>query len=148
MRAVRRNQGFSLLEVVLALAVLVVGALVTLTVLMRTGTDSEKTKINAIATKACQDMAEALMSMPYTDLKILRDWSVANNQPLTFNVTAPGFPRLPNGGFIQGSYTLTDISDQFGYPPNSGRLWEIVIRVDYQTVHVAIHTRRKDPAYL
>jgi prepilin-type N-terminal cleavage/methylation domain-containing protein len=136
------SRGFSLLEVVLAMAVLVVGTLVCLTVMMGSSQNSEKSKLDAIAYKACQDMAEALMSMNYSELNTLKTWSTLNNKPLTFDVTAAGFP--PG---VQGTYTLQDVSDQIGFTQGSQRLWEITIRVDYQNVHAAIYTRRKDPNY-
>jgi prepilin-type N-terminal cleavage/methylation domain-containing protein len=136
----RADQGFSLLEVILAMSVLVIGALVTLTVMATTAQRNEKGKIDAIAYKSCQDMMEVLMSMPYADMANLKTWSVNAGQPLTFDVTAAGFPRQPNGSFVKGTYTLTDISQSF-------KIWEIVIRIDYQQVRVSLITLRKDPNY-
>lgn len=145
-----RNQGFSLLEVILALTVLVVGALVALTVIATTSNRNEKGKINAVAYKACQDMTEVLMSMPYADMTNLKTWSVNNAKPLVFDVQAAGFPRMPSGQFVQGTYTLTDITSNATYGFAAGttnKIWEIVVRIDFQDIHVSIITRRKDPAY-
>lgn len=126
---------------------MVVGALVALTVLMSTTQNNEQGKIDAIANKSCQDMTEVLMSMPYADLTNLKNWSTVNNQPLTFDVTASGFPRQSGGGFVKGAYSLTDVSDQFGYAANSKLIWKVTVRIDYQKTRTAIVTRRKDPNY-
>ena len=140
--------GFSLLEVILALSVLVIGALVTLTLIATTSNRNEKGKSDAVGYKACQDMMEVLMSMPYADMTNLKNWSVNNAQGLTFDISAAGFPRTPDGSLVKGTYTLTDISSTLGYAPgNENKLWEIIVRIDYQNIHLAIVSRRKDPAY-
>lgn len=147
MKTRRCDGGFSLLEVILAMSVLVIGALVTLTVMATTTQRNEKGKVDAVAYKACQDMMEVLMSMPYADMTNLKTWSVSTSTALSFDVTAAGFPRQSNGQFVKGTYTLTDISQSFGFPANDNKIWEIVVRIDYQQTRVSIISLRKDPNY-
>jgi prepilin-type N-terminal cleavage/methylation domain-containing protein len=139
--------GFSLLEIVLAMALLAIGALVTLTVLMSTARNNETGKVLAIANKSCQDMTEVLMSMPYADLANLVAWSQSSGRPLTFAVNAAGFPKQSDGTSVRGTYSLVDISDRYGFAANSNKIWEITVRIDHQNIHSAIVTRRKDPEY-
>lgn len=144
-RACERS-GFSLLEVMIALAVLTTGALVALTVMIGTSSRNEQQKQVVLAHKACQDTMEALLSMSYTDLCSLDDYE--NGPPaqaLTFSVTAPGFPRMPNGNPVTGTYTLLDISNQYGFTANSQKAFEIDVRVDYQNIHARMTTRRVQP---
>jgi prepilin-type N-terminal cleavage/methylation domain-containing protein len=140
------KSGFSLLEVMIALAVLTAGALVALTVMMGTSSRNEQQKQVAIGYKVCQDVMEAMLSMSYSDLVSLRAYQQGPPaQALTFNVTAPGFPRLPGGGYVVGTYNLMDVSNQYGWPANSGKVIEIDVRLDHQNIHCRITARRMQP---
>ncbi len=156
MRRVRGDRGFSLLEVILAMAVLVIGALVTLTVLATSSARNEKGKSEAMAYKGCQDMMEVLMSMPYADLSNLETYRVNQGLTnLTFQITTTGFPRQASGAAYTGIYQLRDVTTDatynFGF--NAGttnRVWEITVRVDIpppHNIHVAIIALRKDPGF-
>jgi len=152
MKTKRRDGGFSLLEVILAMSVLVIGALVTLTVMATTAQRNEKGKIDAVGYKACQDMLEVLMSMPYADIQNLQTWSVNTGTALTFDVVAAGFPRQPSGQPIRGTYSLRDVSTapdyNFGFPVGTtNRAWEIIVRIDYQQIRIGMIALRKDPGY-
>ena len=144
-RACARS-GFSLLEVMIALAVLTAGALVALTVMIGTSSRNEQSKQVAIGYKVSQDVMEAMLSMTYADLTSLKTYQDGPPaQPLTFNVTAPGFPRQPNGNFVVGTYSLMDVSNQYGWGAGSGKVIEIDVRVDYQNIHCRITARRVQP---
>ena len=143
----RRDQrGYSLIEVMLSLAVLATGALVALTVMSGTAQQNEVQKGVSLGYKSSQDVMEALLSMSWADLDNL--YSYQQGPPahaLTFLVTAPGFPRLNGGGYVSGTYTLTDVSDQYGWAAGSRKVYEIDIRVDHQIIHVRIASRRLAP---
>ena len=142
----RSRQGFSLIEVMLCLAVLTTGAIVALTVMIGTTQQNETSKAVAIGYKTGQDVMEALLSMSYADLLALKAYQDGPpTRQLTFQVTAPGFPRLNGGGYVTGTYTLIDISNQFGWAVNSGRVLEIDLRIDHQNLHVRLLMRRMQP---
>jgi prepilin-type N-terminal cleavage/methylation domain-containing protein len=143
---IHARRGFTLLEVMLALAILTVGAMVGLTVLAGTAQRNEHQKFVAIGTKASQDVIEALLSMSYSDLQSLYDYQQGPPATtLTFDVTAPGFIRQPGGGYVKGTYTIADISDQFGWSAGSKKVFGLDVRIDYQTIHIRLETRRSAP---
>ncbi len=140
------QSGFSLMEVMLCLAVLAIGSIVTLTVMMGTSTQNETARGVSAGYKAAQDVAEALLSMSWSDLQNLRTYQQGPPaRTLQFDVTAPGFPRLSGGSYVKGQYTLTDISDQYGWLPNTNKVYEIDIRIDHQNIHARVVTRRTAP---
>lgn len=130
----------------IALAVLTTGALVALTVMIGTSSRNEQQRHVVIAHKACQDTMEALLSMSYADLCSLDDYE--NGPPaqaMVFSITAAGFPRQADGSLVNGTYSLIDISDQYGFAANSQKAFEIDVRVDHQNVHARMTTRRVQP---
>lgn len=142
----KSTTGFSLLEMMLSLAVLTTGAIVALTVMIGTAQQNESQKATAIGYKTGQDVMEALLSMSYADLLALKAYQDGPPaRTLTFQVTAAGFPRLQNGTPVTGTYTLADISSQFGWSPNSGRVIEIDLRIEHQQVRVRLVMRRMQP---
>lgn len=145
--SIRRSQaGFSLMEVMLCLAVLVTGSMVALTVMMGTAQQNETQKAVSLGYKSSQDVLEALLSMSWADLQSL--YTYQQGPParvLSFNVTAQGFPRKPDGSFATGTYTLTDISTQYGWAAGSNKVYEIDVRIDYNLIHTRVVTRRLAP---
>lgn len=134
------------MEVMIALAVLATGALVALTVMMGTSQRNEHHRQMAVGYKVSQDAMEALLSMSFTDLLALRAYQVGPpTHALTFAVTAPSFPRQPDGSFVSGTYSLLDVSNQYGWAANAGKVIEIDVRIDYLLIHTRIVSRRVQP---
>lgn len=62
------RRGFTLLEILLALAVLAVGALVCMSIIMTVSKSNESNKETNIGYKAAQDVMEALLTMTWNDM--------------------------------------------------------------------------------
>jgi prepilin-type N-terminal cleavage/methylation domain-containing protein len=135
----RKGAGFSLLEVLIAMALLAVGAVIGLTVVANTSARNELTREQAIAYKACQDVLEALMSMDKATLLSQKAWQ-ATNGPSSFTVV-----KLDPSNPPSGSYTLTDLTSTIlsGAPADS--LLEIKVRFSWKNVNVMLSSRRYLP---
>ncbi|HLG42238.1 MAG TPA: prepilin-type N-terminal cleavage/methylation domain-containing protein [Planctomycetota bacterium] len=127
--------GFTMVEVMIALALIAIGVLIGLTMITTSSMQNEISKEQAIGYRACQDVMEALMTM---DQPTLLAQMAAS--PATFTVP-PLNPATPP----TGSYTITDITTTVNPSATSTELVQIQIRLLYKNVNVTLTSLRHLP---
>ena len=135
-------KGLTLLEVMISLAILMVGAVIGLGVIATTSARGEITKDQALAYKGCQDIMEALMSMDKTTLIAQKTWQDANGGSSSFAMKSL---KNSDASSPLGTYTLTDVSARADASAPANSLLEITVTFNWKNVRVLLCNRRYLP---
>lgn len=132
----RAPGGFTLIEVLVALAVLATGTMIALSLLTTAGAEDQLSRERAVAYKACQEVMEVLMTMDKATLLLQAE----SGKPLEFEVPALNKQNPPKGG-----YSITDVSRDLAAPGDNPPAWSVVeIRVwlEWKKIRVMLTQRR------
>jgi Tfp pilus assembly protein PilV len=136
------SRGISLIEVMIALAVLFTGAVIGLTMVASTSARGEITREQALAYKACQDAMEALMSMDKPTLLAQKTWQQSNSRTSSFTVT---LLQETDGSSPRGEYRLTDVSTRSDATAPAETLLEIRVSFVWKKINIQLVGRRHLP---
>lgn len=132
--------GFTLVEVMIALALIALGVLVALTMITTSSMQGEISKEQAIGFRACQDVMEALMSMDRDTLLAQMNWQIANNQASTFTV-----PALHSANPPTGTYSVIDVTGTINSSATTTQLVQLQVRLIWKNVNVTLTSVRYLP---
>lgn len=132
--------GFTLVEVMIALALIALGVLIALTMITTSSMQSEISKEQAIGFRACQDVMEALMSMDRDTLLAQMNWQTANNQASTFTV-----PALNSANPPTGTYSVIDVTRTINASATTTQLVQLQVRLIWKNVNVTLTSMRYLP---
>jgi Tfp pilus assembly protein PilV len=132
--------GFSFLEVMVALALIVTGAMIGLTMIINTSAQNEITREQAIIYKGCQDVMEALMNMDKATFLAQEAWQKGNGGKSPFSIPKVN-PKTPPTGY----YTLTDISKTLDAAAPVQSIYEIKVYCNYKKINVMVSSWRYLP---
>jgi prepilin-type N-terminal cleavage/methylation domain-containing protein len=131
--------GFALLEVMIAMSLFVIGAVIGLTVITNTSARGELSREHLLAYKACQDVMEALMSMDKATLLAQAALQKNSGQAATFEAIAL---KETDGSSPRGLYLVTDVTSRYEAAAPANSVVELVVRFSWKKVNIQLTNRR------
>ncbi len=156
--------GVTLIELMIAILVLGLGVVATLSVMMTTGVNNEISKEQALSYKACQDTTEALMAMDYASMINPNSYTLPAGRPAPVNLGTRHFKAyflvkkpLAFDQWI-GEFTIRDVTTSYdtmmtassaqarasfiGSLPN-WTVCEIIVKLKVRKTNVELRTWRR-----
>ena len=121
-----KERGFTLIEVLIAVAIFSIGILGVGTMQLRSTSGNTNARIGTEASVWAQDRVETLMLLPYTDADLIRN----PGNPAAHEVTEGGYTI--NWIVYETSPTVSDVTPA-GYP-----LWGVTPTNNTKIIHVTV----------